>query len=323
MAVRYIFSKRQKKMRGEVPDVYSYDRIPDPLRGQIVHILQEIIEMSAPWGLMPNVIGILNDGVDALCREYGIFRLPAVYAAGQDKIHDLFNFVLQEQEADRVLDAVEISLSCIELRILVLARRYAKPSGEASAYEKFLSEVLQPAVEEINERFAEHAVGYRYTDGTIVRIDSEFVHAEIVKPALQILRKRMYAGAQEEFMKAHEHYRHDRPKEAINECLKALESVMKSICGKRKWRYDNKAGASRLIGICFANGLVPEFWQNHFTALRSTLESGVPAARNRVGGHGQGATPTSVPRHVAAYALHMTAAAIVFLAEAEASGAGR
>ena len=124
-------------------------------------------------------------------------------------------------------------------------------------------------------------------------------------------------------MKAHEHYRHDRPKETINECLKALESVMKSICDKRKWRYDNKAGARKLIDICFANGLVPEFWQSHFTALRSTLESGVPAARNRVGGHGQGATPTSVPRHVAAYALHMTAAAIVFLAEAEASGAGR
>ena len=34
-------------------------------------------------------------------------------------------------------------------------------------------------------------------------------------------------------------------------------------------------------------------------------------------GHGQGATPTTVPDHLVAYMLHTTASAIVFLAEAE------
>lgn len=47
------------------------------------------------------------------------------------------------------------------------------------------------------------------------------------------------------------------------------------------------------------------------------LESGVPTARNRLGGHGQGAEIVQVPMHYVSFALHQTAAAIVFLATAE------
>lgn len=97
---------------------------------------------------------------------------------------------------------------------------------------------------------------------------------------------------------------------------------MKSICDRRGWSYDQGAGANKLIGICFDNGIVPPFWQTQFAALRSLLEGGVPTARNKLGGHGQGAAPQPVPGHIAGYVLHMTAAAVVFLAEAEASGAG-
>jgi hypothetical protein len=46
------------------------------------------------------------------------------------------------------------------------------------------------------------------------------------------------------------------------------------------------------------------------------LESSVPTVRNRLGGHGQGTEVVKVPSHVVAYALHMTASTIVFLADA-------
>jgi len=62
---------------------------------------------------------------------------------------------------------------------------------------------------------------------------------------------------------------------------------------------------------------VPTWLQSEFSGLRSALESGVPTARNRVSGHGSGAAPRSVPPYFAAYLLHMTAAAIVFLTNAE------
>lgn len=94
---------------------------------------------------------------------------------------------------------------------------------------------------------------------------------------------------------------------------------MKAICDKRKWAYNQNDAAKRLIDICFDNDLIPAFWQSHFSALRATLESGVPTARNVMGGHGNGTKTTTVPRHLAAYCLHMTASTLVFLIEAEKS----
>jgi hypothetical protein len=169
----------------------------------------------------------------------------------------------------------------------------------------------------LNARFREHGVGFQYESGEIIRVDSQLLHNEAVKPALVLLRAREYAGAQAEFLTAHEHYRNGRTKEALTECLKALESVMKAICAKRKWPHAPNATASVLIQVLFDKGLVPSFWSQHFSALRATLESGVPTARNRLGGHGQGTQVTEVPAHLVAYVLHQTASAIVFLAEAE------
>jgi len=179
------------------------------------------------------------------------------------------------------------------------------------------SEIADGAIEELNNRFKEHGVGYQFTNGQIIRIDSEFIHTEIVKPALNLLGQQHYAGAQQEFLKAHEHYRKGNAKEALSECLKAFESVMKAICDKRGWSYGNNATAKPLIQACFDNELIPSFWQSHYSSLRNLLECSVPTGRNKLSGHGQGTTPVSVPNHLVAYMLHMTASSIVFLAEAD------
>lgn len=41
-----LFSKRQKKLRGDVPDVYVYDNIPNALRVQIIHIWSDSFSRS-------------------------------------------------------------------------------------------------------------------------------------------------------------------------------------------------------------------------------------------------------------------------------------
>jgi uncharacterized protein DUF7014 len=92
---------------------------------------------------------------------------------------------------------------------------------------------------------------------------------------------------------------------------------MKAICVKRKWPYDPKDTSKRLIEICLNNGLIPSFWQQQMTSLRVLLESGVPTGRHKLSGHGQGTEPINVPMYIAAYVIHMTAAAIVFLCQAE------
>ena len=97
---------------------------------------------------------------------------------------------------------------------------------------------------------------------------------------------------------------------------------MKSVCDRRGWNYEQKATAKKLLDVCFDNGLIPSFWAQHFSSLRSLLESGVPTGRNRLSGHGQGTVPTSIPMFLVGYMLHMTAATIVFMVEAERGGAG-
>ena len=313
MPIFDIFSKRQKNLRGETPDVYQYDQLPKSLRVQIVHILFDTLGNQDQYGWdLGKVRAAYESITKILCREYGVFRLPVDYIekSRNDRMLDLVNYFLEEDDIEKCLDVVEISFYFVD----TATRDYwYLNKGDAS-------ETADQAIQELNDRFREYGVGYCFTNGQIVRIDSEFVHSEVVLPALRILNRKGYAGARQEFLKAHENYRKGDTKEALNECLKSLESVMKSICDKRKWPYDQRATASKLIGICFDNGLIPSFWQTQFAALRSLLESGVPTARNRLGGHGQGAAPKPVPGHIAGYALHMTAAAVVFLAEAEASG---
>jgi AbiJ N-terminal domain 4 len=53
-------------------------------------------------------------------------------------------------------------------------------------------EIATEAIEELNARFKKHGVGYVFTDGRIIRVDAELVHAEIVKPALGILRQKIF-----------------------------------------------------------------------------------------------------------------------------------
>jgi AbiJ N-terminal domain 4 len=307
LAILDIFSKRQKKLRGDAPDVYVYDSLPQPLRTQIIHIWIETLGNESQWweGQVKACYSMI---VDALCREYGVFKLHAGRGYGdRDYINELANFFLSEDEVEKALDAVEITFRLIDK----FTRNWDYLKRDNA------SELADSAIEELNGRFKEHGVGYQFVDGEIIRIDSELIHNEVVKPALRLLNQTKYAGAQQEFLKAHQHYRAGNAKEALNECLKAFESQMKSICDKRGWRYSGNATAKNLIEACLDNGLIPPFWQQNFTSLRSLLESSIPTGRNKLGGHGQGGTTTEVPDYLVAYMLHMTASALVFLGEAE------
>ncbi len=303
MPVLDIFSKRQKRLRGEVPDTYAYDEIPAPLRVQIVQILEELLERlekNHPYWEASKAysqIGAL------LRREYGVFRLSSSHSVGNGR-GDFQQFLLSEESVEKTMDGVEVSF----VYLFFIYEAYSEQT-----------ERIQEAEEEVNARFREHGVGFQLSERRVVRVDSQYAHAEIVRPALQLLNGKGYSGAQQEFLKAHGHFRKGEMKDVLTECLKSLESVMKSICAKRKWSVREQATAKELIDVCVGRELIPQFWLSQFSSLRGLLESGVPTARNRLGGHGQGPAPTSVPRHIAAYALHTTAAAVIFLAEAEAA----
>ena len=64
---------------------------------------------------------------------------------------------------------------------------------------------------ELNARFREYGIGYQYENGEMVRIESQFIHAEVVKPAPVLPTAKEYAEANAEFLKALEHSQRPKP----------------------------------------------------------------------------------------------------------------
>jgi hypothetical protein len=304
MPIFDIYSKRQKRLRGEAPDVFQYQNFPEPFRNQVIQILRDTLGDGLSSDTSSQAYGAIQY---VLCREYGRFRLSTSSKSTLLAYEDVFGFIHDCGEYEKLLDVIEISF------------RYIDTETRESNFQRSVHVRMYPeeAIEELNQRFLEHGLGYQYESGKIVRIDSKLIHAEVVKPALLVLNEKMYGGANDEYLIAHEHYRNGRNKECLIYCCKAFESVMKAICDKHKWVYDKGDTAKRLLDICFEKELIPPYLQSHYSSLRSSLESGVPTLRNQLAGHGQGSTPIDVPPYIAAYLLHLTATSILFLTDAE------
>lgn len=302
MAVFDMFHRRQKALRGEYPDVYQYTDLPRPFRVQVVFILRDVFWLEKAPEAAEHWFKQIHDFV---AREIGVFAL----SKRSGFTESVFEFIGTQANTEVVLSTIETAF--------VIAQ-----AAESSRYVRIgeRGTSVHDAVEELNARFQEHGIGYQLEAGAIIRVDSQALHQQVVKPVLHLLRATRFAGANSEFLKAHEHYRNQRNQEAMNECLKALESTLKVICKGRKWAYKDTDTAKPLLDVVFTHGLIPGYLEGKFTALRQVLESGVPTTRNRESGHGAGSAPKQVPKHLAGYVLHLTASSILFLAESDTGG---
>ena len=313
MAIYETYSKRKKRLNGDTPDVYQYDYLPQAFKIQVVHIWDEAIGHRDNYS-DTSMTGIYTHVKNVLCKELGCFNLP------HHSIHDQPQYEVPKYFLNEGL--LDNNLDVLELMFQILTMPNVCKSGKA-----------EEAIEELNARLKEHAVGFQFVSNEIIRTDSQVLHSEAVVPALRLLNQNGYEGAEKEFLNAHEAYRHGDISFAITECHKSFESTMRSIIHKRGWKYDNnehatekseeklrvKANASRLIQICFDNNLLPEYFQSQISSLKSLLESSIPTIRNKNGGHGDGVEAKEIPASLASYMLHMTASTILFLINSEES----
>ena len=282
-----LFSYRKRVANGDTPDVYDYDNLPRTLRVQVIHI----------WG---DAIGLDNEQTwkfihDGVAREHGVLELGGQRTASGR----CATYLLENRSVDQTLDMIEASFRYIHHLV-----RNSNPR------------VADNAINELNERFRRAGVGYQFEDGKVFRVDSELIHAEVVRPALRYLHEKGFEGPRDEFMQAHGHYRAGQTKDAITDANNAFESMLKTICDQRRWQYPKGARASDLLKVLREKGLLPDYLDNSFDQLAATLRSGLPKVRGEEGAHGQGSKPRETPDYVAAYALHLAAAKILFLADA-------
>jgi AbiJ-like protein/uncharacterized protein DUF7014 len=302
MNIYNLFSKRQKGMHGDLPDVYTYDDIPQDLRVQIIHIWNDALGSKSEYKnkSLP-VQKTYRQIVEYLCREYGMFTLASFSRdESRDFRYELQAFFLTETDLERLIDVIELSFMAIDQKTRTAEYcHYNNPE-----------KIADESIKELNERFREHTIGYKFEDGMIVRIDSDLTHSEIIKPALKILRANHFKVSRQAILNAYHHYNKGNHKKALDEALKAFKNTIKAICDNNKWPYKSKATIRQLIDICLEKELIPVLWQTQMESLSSLLENGVAIC-------GQKSIPADAPDPVLVYVLNMTAATIVFLGESE------
>ena len=302
-----LFSHRKRVGEEHSPDVYVYDELAEMLRNQVVHILQTSI---GNYVVGRTGLGVFQNNADWLsihndiAREHGELRLGNSLDASENVLHYFLNL----GDVYKALDVIEVCFMYIDQNARKLDQLHLRSRG--------ITQEADDAIAELNERFRRAGVGYLFESGMIMRVDSELVHSEVVKPALKYLDEPGFEGPQEEFLRAHGHYRSGEMEDAITDANNVFESTLKAVCDQHGWQYDGGDRASDLLRIVRNEGLLPEYLDNSFDQLAATLRSGLPQVRNWHGGHGQGAEPRNTPDFVGAYALHLAAANILFIVEA-------
>ena len=313
MAIFDLYSKRRDRELNGVRDVYSYDAFSANFRVQLSMMIKDLLgderairNAHAPQTMYDYAVGILK-------KEYGVKWLSE-NSAYQDTFKELHQFIEDEPDVEKCLDAVELSYR--------LGNHYARDTGYRGSYDPDASTKVDDCIKELNARFKEAGYGYEFIGGDIIRIDSGLLHAETVIPAIHFLNYAGFDAARNEFLGAHEHYRHERYKEALVDAGKSLESTIKIICTANDWPYGPRDTANKLIQILIEKGFIPSLHQSHLSAIQSVLTSGIPTLRNNLGGHGAGPEVVEVSAEIVAYGLHLTASAIVMLAGLQAKRSG-
>jgi hypothetical protein len=302
----FLARQRKQERQGE-PAVYRYDELPAPFLRQVVQIL----DMS---------VGSFEARRRTGVAAYSSLRLDSISphdiwkAINERVAHDVGVFDLNSQQrfnrdkfAAYLLDSgvsIAQKLTAIEHAFQIVNRL----DGLGDGYKREYGVRLSPAeaTEQLNYRLQEHDLGYRFVTNQIIRIDSEFAHAEIVEPAIHLLQTAGFSGALDEFKRAHQHFRRGEFQDAVLDANNAFESTMKTICDRLGGTLTGTETASQLIRV-MTDQVVPSYLESALLVL--------PTLRNRSGGHGQGTSPTVVPHHIAAYALHLAASNMLFLVE--------
>lgn len=292
MAVYNTYSKRNAQKKN---DVFEYEIIPQKFRGQVVHILKEVLGLyeTDSW------INIHKK----LCSELGNDFSQI------DIISDITNFIKKTESTTDLLDSIDICFN----EIYSLLSDY---KSQNSPYLSHFLKKLQTALDDLNIRFFENGLGYQFNYGELFRIDNTHTHKEIVLPSILLIRDKRFESVEEEFFKAFEHYKDRNYEAAITEAGKAFESAMKTICKRKNYEFNNDDTASKLLTILKNKEFFSPMFESQMINLNkliSEVMTGLSTIRNKSGAHGQGDGIRNVPIELVQFTLNQVASNILFL----------
>ena len=296
-----LFSKRNATPPAEL----HYD-IPEQVRSRILAIFQD--HCGDPRGAQGGFEGLLAEVGKRLFKEYGDLRAPGYVAARRSDNPVVEHFF--SCETDEAGDFIE---ACFQSSVYRGGQRGVdeinsvfREDGigfELSAFVEHHVEKEEPRFGQIRKRTY---IEREYP--RLIRRDEQYVHEQVVAPALKLLTHSKFRVANSEILKAHSDHRTGRHEDAITACSSAFESVLKTICDLKGWSYNvDKDTCATLVDICYNQGLFPSFYVDLFKR--------VGTIRNKLGdAHGRGPTPIhDVDDAHAEHMLYMTSVHIILL----------
>lgn len=298
MSIFNTYSKRQK----ELPDVFTYDVIQDKLKTQIFHIWNDYFKQGC---FAKDLIFKTQKSIfSTICKEEGVKILFSSSFSLNNPDYQVENYFETLRDTNKIMDVIEITFHYMQ----ILETIASKQNYHFSIYYPF-----KEAIKDLNKRFLENGVGYEYTGEQIIRIDNKLLHNEIVQNTLNLIGNPDYINVNEEFLKAHEHFRFSKYHECLNECLKAFESTMKIIISKNGWELKETATAKNLINVLIVNEFFKISEQSYLCAIKNLLEGQIPTIRNKNSGHGAGIVKIEIPSSLASYMIYITGATINYI----------
>jgi len=294
MPIEDVYSNRNKPL----PEYLNYDNLPVKFKNQIVHIWGDFFEYITNDDIHNEIWEVIEGKI---AKEHGKKSLIDSGLLRYKDSYKVESYFLDNDNVEECLDIIEIVFKVIN------------KAGELY----HLKHESAIACKDLNSRFLQNGIGYQMASGIIIKVDSTLLHQTITQPALNLLENKQYENSNEEFLKAHEHFRNGRNKECLNECLKAFETTMKIICNLNKWSFGEGDTASKLINVLTSNNFFPDYHSTHLNAVKQILESGVPTIRNKNAAHGQGVTKITVDNEMANYMLNITGSVIKFIVDVQ------
>jgi len=133
-----------------------------------------------------------------------------------------------------------------------------------------------------------HSIRYRYELPQVISKGEKALHAGVVQPALALLSDGRFASANQELIEGLVHLRHGKYREAVQSCGSAIETVLKTICSLKGWKYDkDRATLKDLLDLCQKNSLFFPFY--------GPIITGTGTIRNKLSAHGKGPDPDYIP----------------------------
>jgi hypothetical protein len=227
-------------------DVYQYDDVSERFRWQFYYLMQNVLGKAKPgyWGpdtLSYPAVNARWDAIERLLLEsHGI---PQLSDKPSFSAMDRVNHFLLGCSANEFLTAVSA--------FLLLVRQITPDRGRKFGV-AYLNVSFDLVNEQVHTLFNLYKFGYEIVEtpeGSFRadRVDSKYLHQEIIAESISLLNRVGFKGPQNEFTKAVGYYSQNDFENAISFANRAFESIMKSVFDKLGYDYDKNDTAKQLI----------------------------------------------------------------------------